>query len=228
MENIRLMIRVENYEKYKERVKVGPYIRQMDLVIFCCQILYLSDEEIQARHVTWEMLKRWDISPEALFQKAGEDSRIYLPPYVQTLEAMLIEHMARELMEQEHQTKQEAYNQAQKDYIQMFKRKDLDKTIYVISNQNQIYGASVVFYEDVLKKLAKAKGDDLILLPSSIHEWLAMTETEAENLRDLENIVRDANHFVVSEAEVLSNHVYRYSLESNMIEKLEFTRQKRA
>lgn len=222
MENIRLIIRVENYEKYKECVQKGPYIRQMDLVIFCSQLLYQSDKEMQTRHVTWDMLRRWDMSPEAMFKKAGEDSRRYLPPYLERMETMMLEHMTCELMEREHKSKKQAREQAEKEYTQMFGNDTKNaKTIYVVSNQNLIYGASVIFYDDVLKALAKEKGEDLILLPSSIHEWLVMKEGDVDSLKDLQSVVRDANRFVVSEAEVLSDGVYRYSLKNNCIEKVE-------
>ena len=56
------------------------------------------------------------------------------------------------------------------------------------------------------------------MLPSSIHEWLILADTEAGELKDLESTVRDANRLVVREHEILSNNVYRYSLKNDKIE----------
>lgn len=224
MENIRLMVRVENYEKYKEKIEKGPYIRQMDLAIFCSQLVHLDSSVMQTRHVTWELLNEWDISPETLFKKAGEDSRKYLASSVQSMETTIIDYMADEFLKKGTKDREQALDMAKKEYMRLFGEPSEEMaTVYVVSNVAKIYGASVVFYEDVLKILAMQEASDLILLPSSIHEWLVMAENDESHLEDLESIVRDANHFVVREEEVLSNHVYRYSLKRDLIEMLCFT-----
>lgn len=56
---------------------------------------------------------------------------------------------------------------------------------------------------------------DLILLPSSVHEWLILLDSPAYDLKNLEAMVREANTQVVMAEEVLSGHIYRYSRERN-------------
>ena len=95
---------------------------------------------------------------------------------------------------------------------------DVLPRLYVVSNAYSIEGASVVYYTDVLREFAQRLGCDLVMLPSSIHEWLVLPAPEAGELKDLEAIVRDANQLVVRECEILSNNVYRYSLKNDKIE----------
>ena len=76
--------------------------------------------------------------------------------------------------------------------------------IYVLSNELRVQGAAVIFYTDVLKGFAEETGSDLILLPSSVHEWLVLLDSPSYDEENLEAMVREANAQVVMEDEVLS------------------------
>ena len=69
------IVQVENYERHKEVLEKGPYIRQMDLALSCSQLVSLTPREMMTNRVTWDMLKQWDMSPDELFRRAGDDSR---------------------------------------------------------------------------------------------------------------------------------------------------------
>ena len=59
-------------------------------------------------------------------------------------------------------------------------------------------------------------GSDLYILPSSIHEVLAVS-AEDRDLEDLEEMVRSVNQTDVSPEEVLSDNVYKYDAESRTL-----------
>ena len=219
MGKARFMIMVENYEKNKEEIEKGPYIRQMDLAISCSQLIMMDTKEMFTCHVTWDLLRLWDMSPETLFKMAGEHSRKYLPPTVEPMSDVIKGCLVEHFLEDAKINLEIAMKKAEKEYLKIFGvPEEKIPEIYVVSNGVRIHGASVIFYADILKEFANKKECDLILLPSSIHEWLVIQETQACELKELKSMVYDANRLVVREEEVLSDNVYRYSRKSDKIE----------
>lgn len=221
MGKARFIILVSNYEKHKEELEKGPYIKQMDLAISCSEIIRLEEHELFTRPVTWDLLQLWDMSPEALFKQAGEDSRKYLPPTIEPMSDVIKGYMVEEFLENAKVDLEKALERAEEEYVKLFGVPESQiPEIYVASNEIRVHGASAIFYDDILKEFAEKKECDLILLPSSIHEWLIIPEPEAVALEELESMVWDANRLVVHEEEVLSDHVYRYSRKKGKIEML--------
>ncbi len=66
-----------------------------------------------------------------------------------------------------------------------------------------------MFYEDALSGLAEQMGTDLFILPSSVHEIIAVS-TDMGDPESLAQMVQDVNGGQVSPEEQLSDHVYRY------------------
>ena len=219
MRKTRFFIMLENYENHKEEIEKGPYVRQMDLAITCHQLVIVKEKEMYTCHVTWDLLHLWDLSPEKLFEQAGEDSRMFLPPVIEPLCDVIKRHMADNYVQYTRGCLADGLFRAEEDYSAIFgAMEDVLPRLYVVSNTYSIEGASVVYYTDVLREFAQRLGCDLVMLPSSIHEWLVLPAPEAGELKDLEAIVRDANQLVVRECEILSNNVYRYSLKNDKIE----------
>ena len=218
MAKARFMIILENYEKNKDKIEKGPHIRQMDLALSCNQVIVLENNEMFTCRVTWEMLEWWDMSPESLFEQAGKDSRDYLPPTVEPMEDVIKGFLVEEFLENSKENLEEAMERAEKEYFKLFgiTKEEVPK-VYVISNERRIQGASVAFYTDVLKQLSNKTGSDLILLPSSIHEWLVIPKEQALSIQDLQSMVRDANRHVIRECEFLSDSVYYYSGKNDKI-----------
>ena len=153
------------------------------------------------------------MSPEELFRRAGDDSREQLSPIVEPMSDVIKGFLMEEFLESTKENMEQALDNAEKEYQKLFGgQADAVPEIYVISNELRIQGAAVIFYTDVLERFAAEKDSDLILLPSSVHEWLVLTEASAGEIRGLEVMVRDANRQVVLPEEILSDHVYKYIL----------------
>lgn len=88
--------------------------------------------------------------------------------------------------------------------------------IWVVSNPTMYNGAAAMLFPGCFRSLAEQLGSDLYILPSSIHEVIAIS---TENMEP--NILRDMVHTVnvdkVIPDEVLSNNVYRYSLKDGSV-----------
>ena len=83
--------------------------------------------------------------------------------------------------------------------------------MWIVSNSVGINGATSMLYEENLHQLAEKLGDDLFILPSSIHEVIAVPAEMAEkNLTNLLRMVEEVNMGSLKLEERLSNSVYHY------------------
>lgn len=89
--------------------------------------------------------------------------------------------------------------------------------ITVLTNDSGINGATVIFYPDVLKGIAKEHRKSLFLLPSSIHEFLVLEDNGIYNPEKLKDMVQEVNISAVSPEEILSNKIYYYGCNSGLL-----------
>jgi hypothetical protein len=81
--------------------------------------------------------------------------------------------------------------------------------MWIISNNKGVSGAVNMIFEKNLNELSKGLGDDLYILPSSIHEVIAIPASMADP-EDLAEMVHQVNTEMVDVSERLSNQVYHY------------------
>ena len=84
-----------------------------------------------------------------------------------------------------------------------------DQAMYVISNDRGLNGAISMLYEDKLHGLAEEIGTDLYIMPSSVHEVIAVSSNMGDP-NELAQMVAEINMDQVSLEERLSNQVYHY------------------
>lgn len=85
----------------------------------------------------------------------------------------------------------------------------LEQIMWVISNDKGINGAISILYEEKLHDLAGELDTDLYIMPSSIHEVIAVSSTVG-NLNEGSPMVAEINMEQVVLDERLSNQVYHY------------------
>lgn len=93
---------------------------------------------------------------------------------------------------------------------------ELECPMWVLSNEQALNGAVVMLYSRYFDRLAESIGSDLYVLPSSIHEVIAVP-VNGMNSIELKAMVRDVNSSKVRVDEVLSENVYRYSRKNGII-----------
>lgn len=82
--------------------------------------------------------------------------------------------------------------------------------IKAVTVEGLINGAAAILYPGVLERLAEQAGCPLLLIPSSVHEFLCLPEKDGFAKDDMEAMIRDVNEMEVRPDEVLSGHLYRY------------------
>ena len=96
-------------------------------------------------------------------------------------------------------------------------KNDHGNKMTVISNNVHINGAAAILYPEVQNKLSRLMGDYYIL-PSSIHEVIALPDDGTINCKDLLQTVKTANQFQVDRSDILSDHVYTYNSEDKTVD----------
>ena len=88
---------------------------------------------------------------------------------------------------------------------------DDDGSMFVLTNESGIFGASALFYPGVIDRISEILGVGFYILPSSVHEVIILPDTGAHDAEALKRMVLEANRTVVEPKDVLSDNVWYYN-----------------
>lgn len=185
----RVIYRLVNYEKNKEILEDCPYIRLYDLAVTFRWLAHSDDIGISTALITKQELDIWGVSVHELLLEAERNTKRLFPPCIMDLNALLLQ-MGKDLSEF-----------------------DVLIPMYVMTNEQQINGATVLLYDNVIREFARKLNSSFFILPSSIHEIILVPAEEFEDPSGLLEMVQMANHSIVALGDILSDSVYYYDLE---------------
>lgn len=195
----RLCYRLVNREWNRERLKDMPYIPFHDLAIVF--FLYVGDRmgQIGSITVSNDLMYAWGFEKaEDIYPIAHENTQRLFPAEVLDLNELVSQFVP---------------SSAQTDE----KIQDIVK-MYVGTNYQKTYGASVLLYDGFLKRFYEQFGGDFYVLPSSVHEVIFLPAKDGADPAELRRMVSDINVTDVDAEDVLSNAVYRYNAEEDRLE----------
>lgn len=181
------LISQEHNEDFLENI---PYLSFLNLAITFHIVFECSTNGVESLCITKQLQQKWQITTEALFQLAKDNTPRHFPITIDTMEHAICEYLGISSERQEDET-------------------DIP-SIYIFSNEYGINGATVMIYPDVIHRFAEEQNRNLYIIPSSIHEILVIPEYEKKSLSSLSKIVKQTNDSHVSADEVLSNQAYYY------------------
>lgn len=184
----RIRYRVINYEMNRELLQDIPFRCVLDLAVVLYYTVDLQLNDTATIFVRHESAKRWGVEEENLFRLAESATPAADPPSVCPLTKVL-----REFGFEEDCCDEPG-----------------DVPLWIITNNRRTFGSACMLYPGVLAEAADAIGADLFILPSSIHEVLAMPDNGTLSREELEQMVRQINATQVGRTEVLSDRVYSY------------------
>ena len=190
-------------ERNAELLSDVPHQNREDLALIY-KVLVNSDKEgIGSITIHNNHLDYWGVSAEELHELAEENTERLLPAKVQSMSEVMREIFSKDGMDE--------------DMLEMLcEERAADEQMYVISNECKVNGAAAIFYEDVLANLAEKVGSDLFILPSSIHECIAVS-TNSFTAEGLAEMVVEINASQVAPEERLSDHVYHFNAKAKTI-----------
>lgn len=192
----RLVYRLVNYKDNRELLKTAPHKNFLDLA---ATFHYIVDMDCPASILVQSgFLDIWGATQEELFQAAKGNTPRLFPKNIRTM-ADVIKGLA-----------------GGPDLHGL--GDGLAGGMHVLTNQQQAYGAACILYPGILKGFADTIGDDLYILPSSIHEVILLPAgCPSGDRTELSRMVQEINRTQVSREETLSDHVYYYSRETDKI-----------
>ena len=142
-----------------------------------------------------EFLETWNISENILYDLAKKNSKKMMKPQVVSMHDLMLEDIEKGKVPQQAAPLAELFQLT---------------SMYRISNDVKWNGAAVIFYDDILDRLAKSIGTDLYVIPYSMNYIQVMNTSFPDTERLIQTI--DKINKTTPEEELLSDLVYRYSL----------------
>ena len=204
--------KIENLEELKKHVvfqlinaaqnedllKNSPHKEFEDLaIIFRVVVDKEPGEGISSSVITNEFAEQLGLSVDELFQLAATNTKEIFPIRITTMEEVMRELFAKDGMPEEV-------------IDMMVPEMPEDNKMYIITNECGINGAGSILYEKELGELADKIGSDLYILPSSIHEVIAVPAGPVKDPMELADMVQQINMSQVALEDRLSNQVYMY------------------
>lgn len=195
----RIVYRLVNLERNKDRLKDMPYIKHLDLaIIFYCHVSVQmgchAAIPIYTRH-----MKMWNVKKEELWKHASKNTQKLFPCQLISMHQMIMDMMEEFEVEEGAEYPLQAV------------------PMYILTNAYKLNGAAVILYKNVLADFAKACNGDFYLLPSSIHEVILVPAQGGSSLNEMTQMVQDVNETQVETEELLADHAYYYSREKQQL-----------
>lgn len=189
----------------QEILEQVPYIPFLDMIILFYVVLRVEEEGIGSVRISNQLQEQWNISTKSLFTLALENSKKTFPEKICSMVTILGKGAVME---------------GRQEFMAYLKREFPEKrnyTPYIITNNYGINGASVILYPNILREIGEKFGADYYLLPSSIHEFLAIPCYTSVSGEEMKWMVQEVNHTCVSKDEMLSEEIYYYEFQSGKL-----------
>lgn len=191
-----IIFQLVNTMQNEDLLKKLPHRDFQDLSIIYRWVVGVEQQGISSVVINNHVAESLGMGEEELFKAAAENTRRILPPVVQSMNEVMRDMFVADGMPKELADL-------------MIGEQEPEMTMWVISNERKIEGAASMLYEDKLHSLAEKVGTDLYILPSSVHEVIAVS-VEMGEPEELAQMVAEINMDQVDLSERLSNQVYHY------------------
>lgn len=207
----RIIFRAVNYDANKEYLCDVPHFRYKDLALTFCCLLSLDGQGMGTVKITDEHIETWGVTREDLYLAAAQNSPKLLPHSFENIFKLLAKLMLKELEQEPANIDRELFTNIIEN-LQEDEENRYAHSMYVLTTDSGINGASCVFYDGVLESIYEQFGCGFYILPSSVNEVILIPdkcagEGEEEHLSEL---VKGVNRSEVPRQEVLSDKVYHY------------------
>lgn len=184
-----IVMKLINAKKNEKLLEQVPHVLIYDLAIVFLFTTYDFTHAYSTILIHHTHLKLWNIDTDALYEAAKMNSLKLLPPRLDNLHDIFEEITDESL-----------------DFLN-----ELD--IHVLTNPLKIFGATCMVYPNLLEEIAKIYDDDIIIIPSSVHEVLLFPKKnlpEGYTLDYINTMVETVNATELADTEILSDHTYHY------------------
>ena len=189
-----IIFQLVNTVQNEDMLKNKPHREFHDLSVMYRWVVSVEEKQMSTIVINNSLAESMD--EEQLFKAAAENTRRIMPPVVKSMNEVMRDIFVADGMPKELADL-------------MVGEQEPEMTMWIITNESKIDGAASMLYEDKLHNLAESVGTDLYILPSSVHEVIAVS-VEMGEPEELAQMVSEVNMAQVELGERLSNQVYHY------------------
>lgn len=193
-----MMIKLVNREFNKEYLKEKVYVPFLDLAAVFYVIVRKDEEGIRSMALLKIIFDSWNVDVSKVYDDVLGETMDRFPMKMVSLPDMIDELSSAVFGNDD-------------TFSQMMNPPETEQSgdiPYIITNNMGINGATVILYHDTLKQLAHEMNTEKIyLLPSSIHEWIAVSAKGDESIETLMEMVKQVNGTVILKTDKLSDNV---------------------
>lgn len=182
-----------------------PYIPYLDLAIVFYLFLDRNATGQMTALIHNEHMAIWNVKEKDLLTLALENTPKAFPAEIKSMTEVMKDIVRENFPDDRHEEYEE------EEMAELFDASKTRMPLYVLTNEVSLNGAGCIIYRNVLKNFADSLGEDLIILPSSIHEVLLTPNEPGVSYKELSDLVTCINQNEVPEEDQLSNQVYLYS-----------------
>lgn len=188
----KIIYRLISYDRNRNYLETVPYLPFLNLAIVFNVVCNISGHGLETITVTNELLDKWDTSTRELVRLAEENTPRLLPATMDSLTSILTKYIGIT------------------DDMESSADSSSQMPMILVSNQSGVNGSAVMLYPGVIHGLACQYESNLFILPSSIHEIIAVPDLYCGTGKELSRMVQDINQNHVGEEEVLADTAYYY------------------
>jgi len=182
----RICFRLVNKELNNEFLEDVPHIVfQNDLAVIFYILVINAEGGIQSYTIKNSAMTLWDVDTMQLYNLAAENTRRIFGIKLMTIGDMLGQQFLNDLIE--------------------------ESPLYIATNNEYLFGANIMLYNDVLEAFADEIGMDFYIIPSSVHECIFMPIDNNMDASEIVKMIFEVNTTVVADEDVLSYSVYMYT-----------------
>lgn len=187
----KLRIRLVNKKNNAKLFENIVHIDFLDMAIIVVVELLNDGEKTAVVKVTKDLLKTWNCTHNEVFQIASNNT-FSIPYSLRSIADTMKEMMGLP------------------EDAEVFD----DVPMWVLSNQSGQDGAVEICNYKVMKEIADKLDNDLIVLPSSLHECIIVSKPFGVDMKYISEMVSEINDTQVPPEDVLSDHAYIFSRET--------------
>ena len=185
-----------NAEQNRELLNTVPHREFEDLAIVYRWNIGSDSMGTYTNLVNNDLAEKEGLTENDLYNAASKNTKELFPVSIKNMNEVIGEMIFGESGIDE---------EMQKEFSEVMQETPDENCMYVITNESKLFGAASMLYEEPIHELAERVGSDLYILPSSVHEVIAVSADfgSPEELAEVNMEQVDIN-------DRLSNQVYQY------------------
>lgn len=189
-----------NAEQNRELLNTVPHREFEDLAIVYRWNIGSDSMGTYTNLVNNDLAEKEGLTENDLYNAANKNTKELFPVLVKNMNEVISEIIFGD---------SELSGEMEEEFKEVMMETQDERSMYVITNESKLFGAASMLYEEPLHELAEKIGSDLYILPSSIHEVIAVS-ADFGSPDELAEMVYEINMDQVDINDHLSNQVYCY------------------